>query len=464
MIFLLLNHIFSSSSFEYIICSKFHNYVSYDFFSRMNNVLVIVSSMAGADDLKRHLVRDRFPEFRFYYPSNLESEATDLMSLYKNCCDVVETESIELVFAAHKGLELVQAALVKKYPQLRGPSIESSFLCAHRYYNRQMISLGFNTAFGVIDVDSGKDSDIVSAFDETQSPAILNDAYVYFKSMPSRRIKSPKQFLQDMEDIKNTLKPSSKFFQEFLNEFIDIDRYNLAFELCAVIEQYFDPTNPDLSMHDVELCVYDDDFIPWAITDRFYWKQKPKCLLGVGIPSRMTEVVQFQVWAVLREVVQRLLPFGFDSQFIQAKVVAMPQMATVRILEMGGCIIRENTLLYRHVLQNGDNAKAVIDMGVGRIVRHPKLLPNRYAFLGRLATFTTDIAANIVDIKAAKTMSNVDILPSADTMIQVDDSDKGYQVAKVYAYGTSFEDCMATMESTKNEVLKKPDHCSFMDV
>ena len=46
---------------------------------------------------------------------------------------------------------------------------------------------------------------------------------------------------------------------------------------------------------------------------------------------------------------------------------------------MAGCLIADNTALYRHVLNNGDNWRAQMDIALGDVMNTPRLLAERYA-------------------------------------------------------------------------------------
>ena len=81
---------------------------------------------------------------------------------------------------------------------------------------------------------------------------------------------------------------------------------------------------------------------------------------------------------MFRETVQRLIDRGFNDQFVHAKIAVLDD-GSVKVTDMAGCLIADNTALYRHVLNNGDNWRAQMDIALGDVMNTPRLLAERYA-------------------------------------------------------------------------------------
>lgn len=81
---------------------------------------------------------------------------------------------------------------------------------------------------------------------------------------------------------------------------------------------------------------------------------------------------------MFRETVQRLMERGFQDQFVHAKVAVLVD-GSVKVTDMAGCLLADNTALYRHVLNHGDNWRAQMDIGLGDALSTPRTLPERYA-------------------------------------------------------------------------------------
>ena len=107
-----------------------------------------------------------------------------------------------------------------------------------------------------------------SVLDDLGSPVVLRRCLNYLPPDNSRAASTVKQLKQELEFIhKGHMTQMDKLLPILLNE-IDTARYNLSTEpLCIVEEDYLRHSGITWNLYDVEGCISNSDFIPWAITD-----------------------------------------------------------------------------------------------------------------------------------------------------------------------------------------------------
>lgn len=69
--------------------------------------------------------------------------------------------------------QLVHSALLFDFPELRGPSFESSFLLLHRYYNKRVVSVDFSPPFNIIDIDDISTETLTNVLEEDAGSTAL---------------------------------------------------------------------------------------------------------------------------------------------------------------------------------------------------------------------------------------------------------------------------------------------------
>ena len=206
----------------------------------------------------------------------------------------------------------------------------------------------------------------------------------------------------------------------------------------------------------IEACVSNGEIVPWVISDLHFWKCNRNIPKSSSIPTKLTEIVQYEVWAVFRLVVQKLINNGFDNHFVQARITVQDD-THVKIMDMDSGIIKENTLAYRHVFTNGDNLGALIDLGLNRLMDHPKLLPSRAAVRAQLIIFRSDpepvSISDVADMAYAKHHPGV-VLHVHDHSTIVHDKRRGFHLADIIALGATVEECELMVEDISRKILK----------
>lgn len=426
---------------------------------------MLCRSLAQAEECQRHVLAAKYQDIQFIYPHTLAHQEMDYVSLLKDCKDVISDDYVDIVVCFHPGLELVKAELVGQFEELKGPSFESAFLCVHRIYNKKYVTTGFNTAYGVITPEDVNQQEVVSILEETGTPVVVRDSFRTDMAMKCKKARSVRGVLKDKEEFHEKLCKTYDLLGGIINgKLVGLPRYeDLSDEKMCILEEYWDPAREPMSIHIVEGCVAEEEFVPWAISDVMYWKHKPRCVKGVVSPTKLGESAQYDIWAIMREVVQRLIVCGFNDQFVHAKIMLLPD-GNVRVIDMNASLYVDNIAMHRHVYQHGDSLRALCDIGLGRMPSHPKLRPLRYAVMACIVSFAQGFAYEMLKFKVIKTLPDVTVLIDETTSLEPR-SDDGAHLANVYAMATTYDECVEKIQATIKEIIKdeKDIKCPWID-
>ena len=422
---------------------------------------MLVTSLSQVEDFQRHVAGANYSDVQFKYPSAITRGDQTPEAILTECRELLANEDVDVILNIFPGLELVQTALARDCPHLRHAPFEAAFLCAHRYYSRQIPLQGFNCHFGIVHLDDPND-DITNMFEEIGCPVYLRDNF-RFGDSPSVKVRSLRDFYKELPRIKASVARTKALLKPILKGQLPKHKYTIGQQASCMVEESFGPG--DGSVHYVEGCVTNGGVMPWAISDVLHWADHPLCVKGVGVPSVLDQAVQFQLWAVFRELVDKLCYLHFDNHFLTIKV-NVHRGGAVRVLDTHAGIMRGSPKLYRHVFQNGDNIRAQLDISLGNMLNHPKLLPRRFGLRAVLSTFTKGHAKGILNFKAAKELikEHAHIALQVTEDMDIDpDVEEGFQLAEVYLTGTTLHDCEVQMRELAWRLLADTDMCPWAD-
>ena len=118
---------------------------------------------------------------------------------------------------------------------------------------------------------------------------------------------------------------------------------------------------------------------------------------------------QFEVWAVVREVLEKLISFGFKDSFVNIAVQINTDGA-VRIHDINPGFVHDNVSLSRFVYQNGDTLRAHCDVGMNQEPHHIKMRPRHLAMKAYITLFSSGSLKDLVDIKQLKANKHTTLL------------------------------------------------------
>lgn len=421
----------------------------------MSRVLVISETLEEAERIHHMLSQSVFKDISFRYPESLAHEPPETSDLYKDCSNVIKEENITAVLSFLPRHVLVHAALIRDFPHLIGPSFESVFLAVHRYYCKELICNGFNVMYSVVDMEelTNNPAGLATVFEETGTPAWVRDTY-RLDGCLVRKLRGFSQFSRDLEEMIPLLKIKLDSLKPLLVDNLDRVKYPQAFEPSITLEQYLFFGKQAFSFHYVEGCIVDKTVVPWAISDVFFLRQKPKRIQYTCLPSRLTESTQYQVWGVFREIAQRLATYGFNNQFLHCEVL-VTKNEIVKVVDVVPGINSEVSPLYREVLQGGDNIKAQIEVGMGLMQRTPRALPQRSSMLSSVhITKAGTRLGDVMDVKAAKANPSVTAHITNEEHVITSSTDDGQRVFDVITHDTTMETCLKASREVSNGILK----------
>jgi hypothetical protein len=189
----------------------------------------------------------------------------------------------------------------------------------------------------------------------------------------------------------------------FLKRYLDVEKYPLISANPILVEEYIDFPYKCC----VDGCVSNGEIIIWGISDSHYFAQRPECCADFTLPSTLPHPMQNQLRQAYQKIVQRLITYGFNNQFINIEFFASAQ-GDLKVMEVNGRMAPVAAPLYRQCLNQGDPYTALIVMGIGHQPREPT--PN--GFVGGIFYITTlaqDKAKNLLDFEQTNHISNIEI-------------------------------------------------------
>ena len=422
--------------------------------------MILSPTLDEAERVHQILAVGKYSELQFRYPTTLGAKRIALQSLLEDCSEVIKEESIDVVISLHPGLEMVQTTLMKRFPNLKGPSFESVFLSLHRYYAKEVTCEGFSVNSEALTIDDVSASGLDSVIEDLGSPVVLKEAFNFDNSY-TRKIKNGESLFAERDAIRDVLQDRKEQTQDFLAEHLDVERYEKCLDLCFLLEEYVKPGKHTGSLHLVEGCVVDEMVVPWAISDVGVYKHKPVVVKYVVCPSELDDSKKFDLWAVYREVAQRLIGHGFNNQFLEMEIF-IGKDESEKVLGLRPSLNPANVPLYRHVLMNGDSVIAQVSAGRQHVPREPRTIPNRYALRAKVSAQVYNITLDqVVDKEAADAVDGLAMLHTRnDYVIEQGNADEdGVRLGDIRLYGASFDECVHRMKGICKEALidwKKP--------
>ncbi|CAH1798339.1 unnamed protein product [Owenia fusiformis] len=255
------------------------------------------------------------------------------------------------------------------------------------------------------------------------------------------------------DDIKVVLQP----FRGLIKKFLNLDLYPQALSGIVMLEQYVDIGKTPVTIHTIDGIVGHGKIVPWAISDNIYFKHRPQCFQGVGIPSVLAEETQNNMWRVYVALVENLQKYGFDNEFVDAEVFVFSD-GTIKLMEMNGRGFPLMFKLYDEVLNKGDIIEAHLNISRGVIPETPTNKPDRYGLYAYMATFGSGKVADFIDLDKLSEYSDIATFGhEADTVVEPK-GESGFNLGFLSIVDSSYQACVDKMEVLKVNLLKHPEY------
>lgn len=418
----------------------------------MDAIPILVICPRQIDYLNCQTIPDR-EKYDFHFldaPLELSGFSLDFdpMAYIENCRQYIRKYDIQVVLATRDVPSLLQSQLSQEFEHLRGASVESIFLCLHKYYTHKFIDpTPIDYAVCKLDTDKALSEyleEIDIPFPWMMKPCTTACSSSIFQV--GNRQEAENTIAVYKEGILDNLNYLSPFFQTYLNS----EQYPLITSHPILVEEYIDFPHKCC----VDGCVSNGEILIWGISDSHYYPSQPECLADFTFPSTLPEAIQEELNLAYEKIVQRLIEYEFDNQFVDVEFF-LNDKGEIKVMEINGRMIPISASLYRQFLNQGDPYTALIQIGMGV----PPKTPTENGLVGGIfyiTTFAKGIAENLFDFERANSIPNIEMRVTPQQEITAI-SASGYALATVNLVGNSYAEIHAQANTIRRQLLKQPE-------
>ena len=365
------------------------------------------------------------------------SPELDLLAYTDRCREYVKAHHIDAVFYSRDVADIVAAVLCEEFG-FPGPSVESVFLCLHKYYGRQYESNPVRC--DPIDlIDIADEHPAITRYPCYLKPPWLNLGILGFK-------------LDSADDLQRALAIArreypawSPLYFPFFERYIDCEKFPLATRDIMLVEDFVD--GPQVT---VEGWVANTQPALWAITDTNTYPAT-RIIDNFSLPSRHPAHMQE---LLARQAMEAVGNIGLDNGFFNIEFWCHDNAVT--LTEVNGRAATCFYNLYRRCL-----GACIYEAGL-RLAggQSPPPPPRPTAVVGgqfNLITFGEDLAENLFDFRRAQEVGELTIYVEPGQEIRPV-SEFGVVLAQIDLFGPSYEAIHAEAEALRRRLLKQPAH------
>ncbi len=408
------------------------------------NVLVIHppgEKIPFPDDAKK--------KYHFIYHFIKTGSFQTLQDNFEDAIKTVEEKCIEAVFVgATDDGALIRAAIVQSCPWLKGPSLESLFLCHYKYYTHYYLDpcpipytfLGLSSA--------NLEEACQEAIEKVPLPSI-------FKPCPGRgsadisRIDSSQQ----LKDVALNYKNKATTIRELITPLLTTnnikeEKYPLINADVGLIQKYMG----DKKCANADGYVFNGKIFHWTISDSIYSQLKPEYYFGSVQPSAISSSITKKIWMLFDQVVGKMVEYGFNNSFANVEVFIC-DTEEVRLMEINPRV-GANTIASDKAYDNGNVSQAELMLLEGKNPKPPKA-NGRYGMYGYIRTHGSGKAKELIDYSLS--MEDI-VIGMADPEKIIDGRQaSGVRLASICLEGESREELMDKYRAISRRVLLKPE-------
>jgi hypothetical protein len=361
------------------------------------------------------------------------SPELDLLAYIDQCREYIRTHHIDAIFYSRDVADLAAAALCEEFG-FPGPSVESVFLCIHKYYSRRCEPAPIRCDY----IDLYDEHPSVTSYPCYLKPPWLNLGILGFK------LESPADLQHALAIARRDYGAWSPLYYPFFRRYIDLQRYPLATQDMMLVEEFVD--GPQVT---VEGWVYQKQPYIWAITDTNTYPGG-RVIDNFSLPSRHPNHIQAQL---ARRAMEAISSVGLDNGFFNIEFWCHADSVT--LTEINGRAATCFYNLYRQCL-GACIYEAGITLACGRnpamALGFTDVVGGQFNFI----TFAEDRAESLLDFARARTIPQLTLYFSAgDWVKQV--SEFGIVLAQIDLFGRSYEEIHAGADRLRRLLLKQPE-------
>ncbi|EAW38065.1 acetyl-CoA carboxylase biotin carboxylase subunit family protein [Lyngbya sp. PCC 8106] len=376
------------------------------------------------------------------------SQSFDMKKYLEECRQYIKQHNIQVVLATRDIPSLLQAQLSQEFEHLRGPSVESSFLCLHKYYTHQQINFP-SSEYAICLLETGKNlSEYIQEID-IPFPWIMKPCTGACSSS-ILKVNNTQEANNGIEFYQEFVIDNLNYLSPFLSAYLDSDKYPLINSNSILIEEYINFPHKCC----VDGCVSNGEILIWGISDGHYYSTKPECFADYTFPSTLPLSIQKKLNQGYKRIIEILIEYGFDNQFVDVEFF-VSNKGEIKVMEINGRMIPISTSLYRQCLNHGDPYTAIISICMGEKPKNPTL-NGLVGGIFYLTTFAKDIAKNLFDFELANQFSNLEFRASPEQEI-TEISASGLTLATVNLVGNSYAEIHEQANNIRRKLLKQPE-------
>lgn len=356
----------------------------------------------------------------------------DLLEYVDQCRAYIRTHHIDAIYYSRDVGDLVAAALCEEF-HLPGPSVESVFLCLHKYYSRRSEPAPIRCGY----IDLHEENPQVPGYPCYLKPPWLNLGILGFK-------------LDSLEDLQQALAIArrdydawSPLYYPFFRRYIDQTKYPLAARDIMLVEEFID--GPQVT---VEGWVYQKEPFIWAITDTNTYPGT-RVIDNFSLPSRHSERIQH---VLAQRATEAIRSVGLDNGFFNIEFWCHADSVT--LTEINGRAATCFYQLYRRCL-DACVYEAGLQLACGR---NPSVELGKAKRVGgqfNFITFAEDQADCLLDFERARAIPEMTLYFSEHDQVR-QMSEFGIVLAQLDVFGDSYDEIHAEAERLRRMILKQP--------
>lgn len=350
-------------------------------------------------------LRFHFFESKLLFSSRDDDEEFDMCGYVDECVALCKSQDVEVLLATRDMADIVHAALAtdrfatvggRRYT---GPSVVAVYSALDKLRARQTLDPN-PIAFAVVDVGT---SSVPVAGGNGDGKKLLPFYPAFLKprtascSQLAGRVISPEEAGDMLESMRLSLPSLTRYLPAFMERYLPPQERAATPDLTTTVlaEEFMDASTFKVT---VDGCVRS---LPvekggatttekatrttttttlWGITDSNYCDgHEGQCFDNCSFPSRWCGTpVEATLIGEYNKVVERLVARGFSDQFVDVEFFirgasdaerALPE--NVRVMEVNTRMFPQMAPAYRNILVDGDQYKALIEIGRGQAPATP---------------------------------------------------------------------------------------------
>ena len=393
--------------------------------------------------------------------------AINFEALLECCRHIIRSEGIKVLYTNKAVPGLVAAILGEEFPHLLVPSVNSIFLCNHKYYTSVFVdSRAEPLPYTVRNISKDRFDIAYDLLKRFYQPAILR--FALGSGHTIYKYKSRDQLLQVLAMAQRVIPIVIDQQRWLIKNYIDCTRYPLALEPVVLIQPFLDRLlSQGMAWHTVsiEACVCRKEIIPWAIVDGItlpYNHPHPtKFFCGSEMPTRLSILEQQILWKAFTSDIENLINEGFNNSFIHAEYMVF-ENGTVHLITMNSRPHAKCVHMYKHALVHGNNVKASLDLARGLRPRTPAF-SGKYVLNYSLITFKSCRINDVFKFPNTVMNSHVHLNYSPGEEALIAPAQDFIVLGFITVPGENFAECTQEVKKIRNEILKKPRMIPFTE-